>query len=151
MSRAYEEIAVDALASSLSASLPSTLTAIDSSLEAPVAYSKAFLTADNRSPLIQIYDEDTGPVDAGQRHAMALVNCSVAITYNGRVNLETNELKMRRYIEGIRRVIMADPSLGGLVVQAEWTEAVRDFPIDYDSQTRHVRVLGVSVVVHDET
>lgn len=151
MPRAYEQIAVDALHSFISSNLQSALSAISATVPAPVAYVKAFSPADNRSPLIQIYDRGTEPLESGQRHAMAVVDCDLAITYNGRTDMEVNETVMRTYCEAIRDVLMDDPTLDGEVVQAEWTEVARDFAIDYDSQTRSARVFGISVVVHDPT
>lgn len=151
MPRAYEEIAVNALYTTFNSSFASTLSAIDGTITPPVAYLKAFQPADNRSPLIQIYDRSTEPAEAGQRNELAVVDCDLVITYNAGTNSEAAELVMRRYCQAVRTLLMVDPTLGGTVVAAYWTELARDFDIDDDSQTRHVRAFGITVEVHDAT
>jgi len=149
VARAYEEVAVDALHTTFSASYASTLSAIDSSVTAPVGYVKAFHPADNRSPLVQIYDRASEPAEAGQRNELAIVDCDLIITYNGGTNTVADEAIMRKYCEAVRTLLMNDPTLGGAVAAAFWTELARDFDIDSESQTRHVRAFGIEVQVHD--
>jgi len=149
VAKAYEEIAVDALHSTFSTSFASTLSAIDSTVTPPVAYVKAFHPADNRSPLVQIYERASEPAEAGQRNELAIVDCDLVITYNGGTDTVADEAIMRKYCEAVRTLLMTDPTLGGSVSAAFWTELARDFDIEYDSQTRHVRAFGVEVLVHD--
>lgn len=149
MARAYEEIAVDALASHLESELPGKLPAGN---DEPQAYVKAFVPSDGRFPLIQVYDESCEPYeDSGQRHSFAVVDCTVAVTWTGGTDQAANELVMRRYVQAIREAIMEDTTLGAQVVQAEWTDADRDFPIEDNSASRHTRALGVAVLVQDDT
>lgn len=146
--RDYERIAVDALYDYVSANLAAYT---PSGLDAP-EYVRASAPADNRSPLIQVYDVSTAPhPDEGHRNHLAVVECELVLTFNGDADFETDEVTVKQYVTAIRQTLMSDVTLAGAVVESRWTDIARDFPVDYDSQTRHVRAFGIEVLVHDAT
>lgn len=151
----YEHIAIEAMHDHLVAALATHLglAATARGLTTPpmpLDFVRGLTPGDNRTPLIMIWDEETRPLEAGHRNFLAVVDLSVAISFAYSTLVEEGEARARVYVEGIRRAVRSDPTLGGRVGQAVWTEASRAVPFDDDSMVRHVRVLGFDVHVHDE-
>lgn len=156
-SYAYEEIAVDGVATWLADAtygIEAQLRAIEvertldaNTLPDPEAIEQAYLPTDARSPLVQVYEEASESTD--HRARLALVDLTVAVTFNSDSDLPAAELLLRRYLEAIRRCLAADSTCGGTVGQAVWTDANRSYPLTYDSVTRHARAIGVLVRVQD--
>lgn len=153
MSR-YAQKAVDALHATFASGFAEELRLIETEesldegeLRDPVDYVKAFTPADNRSPLVQIYELSGVPIS--HRNRLTAVECTVAVTYNGGTDIEADELRMRRYLTAMIRVIELDTTLGGRVTGAIWTDFERGLNIIDEASTRHVRALGVEMRVHD--
>lgn len=117
MALQYEEAAVDAMVKVLaSTQLTASLRAVEAdrgqaprSLPDPVAVVDAFLPNDNRSPLIQVYQDDGEMVD--QREGLYAANLVVALSYSGDTDMVANERLMRRYLSAIINTIRANPLL----------------------------------------
>ena len=159
MSQAFEELAVDGLVAlfgdathGIAAQLRLIETALgldENVIPDPEGIASAVLPADARSPLIQVYEEASEPLEAGHRHNFAEVDCTVGISYNGDSDLEASERLMRRYVQAVRMSLKASPTCLGAVGQAYWTDANRSLDLTYDSLTRHGRAVGVRVRIQD--
>lgn len=114
----------------------------------PQHYAREFVPNDARTPLVQVYEGAFGPVD--NRNRLTWADLTIAIAYTGDANIEGTGDIMRGYVSALIDAIEADPSLGGRVNAAWWTDGDRTHPmIDQDSAIRHVRAIGVTVHVHD--
>ena len=154
MSR-YETAAVDALHTQVSAQLATQLAAVETdegiaagSLTQPISILKNRAPNDNISPLMRIYSDGAGTFD--QRNHLYVVDCIIDLGYKfpTGTDLAALELFMRRYLDAMRRCVLADQTLGGAACQALIEEASDDSGDGDTSETRRVATLAVIVTVH---
>jgi hypothetical protein len=118
-----------------------------SSLTDPVAIVATDVPQDNRTPLVQVYDESwvwVGP----HREKVMNVNCTVLVSYASDSDVAAADTIMRRYMVAVAQVIELDSTLGGYVVGAALTDGDSSRSIGDTSSTRHARAQGVLVQVH---
>lgn len=127
MSAGWIDLAVEAVAAELAAELPAALRAIETanslstnSLTDPVAVMRSRVPYDQRSPLVCVYDESSSPDSAAhQRNRIDVCDLSVYFFYSGTVDTDANEKLRRRYMQAIRNVLRANPTLDGQVISVE--------------------------------
>lgn len=113
----YEEAAIAALVNVLASSqFTDALRALEvdrglapRSLPDPVAVVDAFLPNDNRSPLIQVYQDDGDMLD--QKEGLYASQAVVAVSYSGDTDMVANERLMRRYLSALMNTVRANPLL----------------------------------------
>lgn len=156
----YEEHAVQALLGVLaSAQLTDQLRAVESAaglssgaLTDPKAVVDAALPFDNRSPLIQVYDESGQMVD--QLQGVYAVTCVVLLSYTGTADIVAGERFMRRYLTAIRDTLRANallryplindlPQVIGALLRGHDRATFGD-----ESTTRHHRGVEVEVRIN---
>ena len=122
----YSSTAVNALYTLINSGIAAKLTTVETEnsltagdLPAPTVI-KHFAPFDPRVPLIQIFVEEFSPDQAtgGQRNGVYNVQCKTVLTYKGDAELATHEIRVQLYAEALIRVVLADPTLGGLVIHA---------------------------------
>lgn len=149
-------LAVSALVSALSADLPAALRAIETedgiavnSLGDPTEIRGAFTPSDQRDRLVQVF-ADSGENDSefgSGFSGTAITECVVVFSHTtSSADPSVGELLAWRWVDAICDVIAADPSLGGQVVKAVWTDFDRTYALTDESSTRHVRAVGVEVM-----
>ena len=149
----YIDKAVVKLAAYLSANLPAKLRAVETaqsmsvnSLTDPVDVLDHRAPFDNRSPLVECFDEAWNFVDLKNR--MVSVDCTIALSYLGDANLANGERFMRRYATALIDCLLADTTLGGEVVAAIPTDGSSASARGDSSQTRFIYTQGVDVRLH---
>ena len=157
MAARYIQKAVDALHTTIDGGIAAQLRAVETSesltsgaLTDPQDVVKARLPMDNRSPLVQVFEESWAhDTDAGQRHSMITTFCNVVITTLSQdADLEAAELFMRRYVTAAIETVAADPSLGGSAMSAIVTGGDSAAVIGDQSASRFAHVLEVEVRTH---
>lgn len=127
MAESYVALAVDSMAAHHVTNLETELRQVetDNSLTAnaltdPEAYVKYRAPFDNRSPIIQIYDEGGGPAegDGSQRTGIFSFRILVVLLYAGEGDFEINEVFVRRYATAMLRTVLKDITLGGTVIHS---------------------------------
>lgn len=150
----FADRAVEALGDYINSNIAAQLRIVEtdqsmtaSSLTDPVEVVKARLPFDNRSPLLQVYDEGWQELAAPRNHVM-VVDCTIVLGYVGDANLYNAERFCRRYMTAVRQTIMADATLGGNVAAAVITGGDSAAAIGDDSTTRIIYTMSVDVHVH---
>ena len=100
---------------------------------------------DNRSPLMEVFDEGWEFIDYPNK--LLAVDCTVAMTFFGDANLANGELFMRRYVTALIDTILYDSTLNNTVVMAIPTDGSSAVSRGDNAQTRHVYTQGVTVHV----
>lgn len=154
MAARYIQKAVDSLHATINAGIATQLRAVETSeslttnaLTDPVDVVKARLPMDNRTPLIQVFEETwSHDTKAGQRHSIITTFCNVVLTtLSTDVDLEAAELFMRRYVTAMIETIAADPTLGGSAMSAIITGGDSAAAVGDQSASRLAHVLEVEV------
>tara|TARA_Y100001938_G_scaffold148335_2_gene231710 strand:- start:97 stop:576 length:480 start_codon:yes stop_codon:yes gene_type:complete len=157
MAARYVQKAVDSLHTTINGGIATQLRAVETSegltsgaLTDPEAVVKARMPLDNRTPLIQVFDESWAhDAEAGQRHDMITTFCNVVLTtFSQDTDLEAAELFMRRYITAMIETIATDPTLGGAAMSAVVTGGDSAAVIGDKSASRLAHVLEVEVRTH---
>lgn len=151
----YSEKAVKALYDRIVATFTTQLRAVETAvgltsgaLTDPAAYVRARVPNDNRSPIVQVYEE-SWRFDGPDRNCLLAVDCTVLIDFAGSVDLEASELQMRRYITALLQVIESDRALndslvsGVYILDGEGSRSIGD-----KSATRMIWAQGFLVKVH---
>ncbi len=150
----YVERAVDAVAVHLATSLQAELTTVETEaglssgdLAMPTII-KHFRPDDNRSPLLQVYD-DSGIVEGDQRNGLWVIPVVIVIQYDGDSVVETGTIHVRRYVTAIMRTMVKDETLAGAVYTTNFAggDALR---LQGDnSKTRHLYGLSWAVRIQE--
>jgi hypothetical protein len=143
MGARFTDLAVDAVADYLAAHYATYLRAVEtelslgaSSLPDPVAYVRADLPQDNRSPRFDIYEESWNLNSDDFDDLLPIVDVSVVWSYLGDAAVENGELITRRCLTALLKCIYADRSLGGAVVECLFGTGSAG-AIRVDNKTRH--------------
>lgn len=154
MASEFLDRAVDAVADLLDSTLAAKLRLVETAnglnsgdLTDPIAIVRGQIPNDNRSPLVQVYEEDWGPVE--QRNELWRVGISVIVTYTSSVDLVSGRLFMRRYMAAIKRVFISDPTASGQAVSIVITDGASAAGIGDRSESRLMYLQGLDVDVHD--
>tara|TARA_Y100000310_G_C20227408_1_gene598617 strand:- start:26 stop:502 length:477 start_codon:yes stop_codon:yes gene_type:complete len=149
----YIDLAVVKLAAFLNTNLATKLRAVETaqslttdSLTDPVGVLTHRAPFDNRSPLIEVFDEGWSYIDL--KNKLLSIDCTVAVTYIGDANISGGETFMRRYMTAVLDTIMSDPTLGATVVKAVPTDGSSAVSRGDHSMTRHIFTQGVDVHVY---
>lgn len=149
----YMDKAVVKLTAYLSANLPAKLRAVETaqsmatdSLTDPVEVLDHRAPFDNRSPLVEVFDESWEFVDL--KNKVVSVDCTVALSYLGDANLSNGEQFMRRYSSALIDCLLDDTTLGGEVAAAIPTDGSSAAARGDSSQTRFIYTQGVDVRLH---
>tara|TARA_R100000655_G_scaffold90307_1_gene130845 strand:+ start:321 stop:794 length:474 start_codon:yes stop_codon:yes gene_type:complete len=147
------DLAVVKLQAFLNSNLPAKLRAVESAqslssnaLTDPVeviAYRAPF---DNRSPLVEVFDQGWDFVH--QRENLIAVDCTVALNFISDANLAGAEQFMRRYVTALIDTLQSDTTLGSSVVTTILRDGSSDVARGSDSTTRYVYTQGVEIHVH---
>lgn len=148
----YVDKAVEKLAAFIAANLPTQLRAVEtaqslaaSSLEDPVAVLNHRAPFDNRSPLVEVFEERWDFVDLNNKILAA--DLTVAFTFIGGPDLGEGEKTLRRYATALIDCITANPTLGGEVIVAMLTDGSSAVGRGDNSSTKFVFTQGVEVHV----
>ena len=159
MAARYIQKAVDSLHTTIDDGIAAQLRAVETSeslsagaLTDPQDVVKARLPMDNRSPLVQVFEETWAhDIAAGQRHDIITTFCNVVITtLSPDVDLEVAELFMRRYVTAMIETIATDPTLGGSAMSAVVTGGASAAIVGDNSASRLAHVLEVEVRTHTQ-
>ena len=101
---------------------------------------------DNRSPLVEVFDEGWSFVNARQR--LIAVDCTVAVSYISDANLSGAEQFMRRYVTAVIDTIRSDSTLSSKVIAAIPTDGSSAMARGDTSTTRYLYTQGVEVHVY---
>lgn len=106
---------------------------------------------DQRSPGIQVYDEDWEWED--QRNRLMNVECTIRVSILTPFDAQDEGgKKARRYMTVITRLIQQDPTLGQRGISAYILDGeAAAFREEDRGFIRHARGMGVKVQVHEET
>ena len=157
MAARYIQKAVDALHNTISGGIAAQLRAVETSeslstnaLTDPQAVVKARMPLDNRSPMVQVFEETWAhDMAAGQRHRIITTNCNVVITtLSHDADLEAAELFVRRYVTAMVETIANDPTLGGAAMSAVIMGGDSAAFVGDQSASRIAHVLDVEVRTH---
>ena len=150
----YTDLAVLKLAEYVDANLPAKLRAVETaqgltadSLTDPVEVIKHRVPFDNRSPLVEVYDDGWDFVD--QNNRLLAVDCTVTVSFMGDADIGAGEAFMRRYMTALINTLTADPTLGGSVVSAILTDGSPAISRGDSAATRYVYAQGVEVHVYE--
>lgn len=146
----YADKAVVALAAYVRANLPAQLRAVETaqslttnSLEDPVEVVERRAPADNRSVLVEVFDQ--GGEWADYRSRIWATDCTIAIGYTGDADAEAGDEYMRRYASAVISLLAGNETLGSTVIEAVLTD-YGDASGHIDaSAIRHTRTFGVLV------
>lgn len=145
--------AVDRLHAFVSANFATYLRTVETadglaagSLTNPSAYVKARIPGDNRSPLVQIYEE--GWEMKNQRNRLYSVECTIVMSRLGDVRVESNEEFIRRYERAMIETIVDNATLGSTVIAAMVLGGEAAAGIGDASVIRQVKTLDVMVDLH---
>ncbi len=100
---------------------------------------------DNRSPLVQIYENTWRQKAASEK--LWEVDCTILLSYASGPDLDAGEKLVRRYVTAMTRVLL-NSTLGDNVTMARIKDAEADASIGDKSQTRMLRAFGVDVDVY---
>lgn len=149
--------AVDSLHATIATGIASQLRTVETDeglavgeLTDPVEVARARIAKDNRTPLIQVFDENWSfDHAAGQRHRIMTTACSVVLTTLAQdADLDAMELFQRRYVTALIETIAQDPTLGGAAVSAVVRGGDSAAMIGDNSASRLAHVLDVEVRTH---
>lgn len=101
---------------------------------------------DNRSPLVEVFDEGWSFVNARQR--LIAVDCTIAVSYISDANLSGAEQFMRRYVTAVIDTIRSDSTLSSKVIAAIPTDGSSAMARGDTSTTRYIYTQGVEVHVY---
>lgn len=114
----------------------------------PVAYERASLPSDTRSPLVQVFDGAWVPGVAGQRNRLWHADLTVVLEYTSDAQLVGAEDLMRAMVAAMVDLFSANPiqdGVGFAVTDGDRSHAM----VEQDSMIRHVRALGLKAMVQD--
>ncbi|MAH45399.1 hypothetical protein CMI37_06195 [Candidatus Pacearchaeota archaeon] len=150
----YIDLAVVKLASYINTNLPTYLRVVESaqsmtadSLTDPLEVIQYRAPFDNRSPLVEVFDEGWRFLD--HINKLVSVDCTVAISYLSDANLAGGEQFMRRYATALLDTILADTTLGATVVAAIPTDGSSAVARGDNAMTRHIFTQGFDVHVFE--
>lgn len=153
MGSRYTEKAVDALADRLTNNFATQCRTVETAagissgaLTNPAAIIKARVHNDNRSPLLQVYEERFDFIQ--QRQDFADISCQIVLTFTGDADLAAGQLKLRRYTTALIECVASDPTLNQQVTAAIVQGGDTAARIGDDSTTRHALALDVEVRVN---
>lgn len=145
--------AVVNLAAYLDSNLPAKLRAVESAqslttndLTDPVEVLAHRAPFDNRSPLIEVFDE--GWTFEQQRMNLLAVDCTVSISFVSDANIAGAEQFMRRYMTAVIDCINDDTTLGNTVTTCILRDGSSAVGRGDNSTTRYVYTQGVDVHVY---
>lgn len=122
------------------------------SLTDPVAVEAAELPMDNRSPLVQVFDDDGDMV--AQEEGVYAVTCLVRLSWISDTNVPAAEVWGRKYLTAITDCIRSNPLLRSPTA-ADAPQVIGALITGHDrgvfgdeSETRHHRQVPVQVRVH---
>lgn len=148
----YVQKAVLKLSAYINSNLPAQLRAVETaqslttdSLTDPIAVVQYRAPFDNRSPLVEVFDESWEFID--HINKLVSVDCTIALSYVGDASIENGEIFMRRYITALLDTLMGDTTLGSTVVAAIPTDGSSAITRGDNATTRHVYTQGVDVHV----
>lgn len=154
MGARYVNKAVTQAAAYLAANLPGKLRAVETelgldadSLTDPVEVVSNRVPFDNRSPLLEVFEEGWTWTDQANR--MLSVDLTIALSYVSDSDLGAGEQFMRRYITALIDTIHADQTLGGTVTAAILTDGSSAVARGDSSASRFVYTQGLEVRVND--
>ena len=146
--------AVTKLRSYINSNIAASLRAVESaqslstnSLTDPVAVLDHRAPFDNRSPLIEVFEEGWRFVD--QRQGLVSVDATIAVKYVTDANISAAETFMRRYMSAIIETIRGDSTLGHTVVDCMLTDGSSAVGRGDTSTTLLVATQGVDVHVFE--
>ena len=146
--------AVTKLKSYLTSNIAAKLRAVESaqslttnSLTDPVAVLDHRAPFDNRSPLIEVFEESWRFVD--QRQGLVSVDATIAVKYITDADISAAENFMRRYMSAVIEVIRGDSTLGNTVVDCLLTDGSSAVGRGDTSTTLLVSTQGVDVHVFE--
>lgn len=149
----FADLAITALRDHLEANFATELRTVETalgleenSLGSPGEIIAARTENDNRPGLIQVFDEGISPIS--QREHLYAVDCTVALTFLGSVDLEENDVLRRRWVTALLRCIRSNPTLSSKVNGAFLKEGAVSFTYGDRSATRLAFLLPVEVRVH---
>ncbi|MEK0431093.1 MAG: hypothetical protein RL139_897 [Gemmatimonadota bacterium] len=148
----YVADAVERLAAHLEANLATHLRAVETdaglssgTLANPLAYLRHEAPAENRVPLVEVFDDSAEPVHpAGERHGLWATSCTVMIKTASDADIAVGAVYARHYVSALLRCIRNAPTLGTTVVAAFCTDLDQATVTD-KSTTRYVYAVGVEV------
>ena len=117
------------------------------SLTDPVAVLDHRAPFDNRSPLIEVFEESWRFID--QRQGLVSVDATIAVKYVTDADLSSAETFMRRYMSAVIETIRDDPTLGSTVVECLLTDGSSAVGRGDTSTTLLVSTQGVDVHVFE--
>ena len=154
MAERFIDKAVEQTATYLTDNLPAKLRAVETelgltadSLTDPVAVVSHRVPFDNRSPLLEVFEE--GWSWTAQANRMMAVDLTVAISDVSDADIGAGEVFMRRYITALIDTFHADQTLGGTVTAAILTDGSSAVARGDSSASRFVYTQGVEVRVND--
>ena len=146
--------AVTKLRSYINANIATKLRAVETaqslttnSLTDPVAVLDHRAPFDNRSPLIEVFEESWRFVD--QRQGLVSVDATIAVKYITDADISAAENFMRRYMSAVIETIRADSTLGNTVVDCLLTDGSSAVGRGDTSTTLLVSTQGVDVHVFE--
>lgn len=156
MTARYTDKAVTSLADYIRTHIAARLRAIEveedleeNSLADPQAVVAARVPSDNRTPLIEVFDEGWEFLKKANQRLLA-VDCTVSWSYASDTDLVAGAKTLRRYETALLKLLeLGDWRLGGAVVLAIPTDGASGVVRGDNSATRHVFTQGVMVHVHD--
>lgn len=103
---------------------------------------------DNRSPLVQVYEDAMRPEGpAGQSNGEWTVPCSVVWSFTGDADLARSQTIRRGWFDALMRTVLADVQLGGDAVHAIFRDAALVHFEGDKSTTRHHFMVAWDVTV----
>ena len=146
--------AVTKLRSYINANIATKLRAVETaqslttnSLTDPVEVLDHRAPFDNRSPLIEVFEESWRFVD--QRQGLGSVDATIAVKYITDADISAAENFMRRYMSAVIETIRADSTLGNTVVDCLLTDGSSAVGRGDTSTTLLVSTQGVDVHVFE--
>jgi len=147
------DLAVTSLRNYLNSNLATYLRAVESAqslstnaLTDPVEVLSHRAPFDNRSPLVEVFDEGWSFINERQR--LIVVDCTVSVCFISDANLSNAEQFMRRYITAVIDTIRVDSTLSSKVIAAIPTDGSSAMARGDTSTTRYIYTQGVEVHVY---
>jgi len=151
----YAEKAVVLLGAYVESRLPTEIAAIESeqslgagAIEDPVAYVLADVPNDNRSPLVEIYDNGGGFDD--QLNSIFVADCVVAISFASDCDISAGKKRLQRYQTALTNTIRDNPTLSGGVTQCIFGDISAGTVRGDESTTRFALEQQIEVWIHDQ-
>ena len=152
----YIDAAITHLRDFINTNLPAQLRAVEteqgltaSSLTDPEDVLKHRAPFDNRSPLVEIFEESWAFIDI--RNKLISTDCTVALHHMGDADLEAGEIFGRRYMTAIIQCVLSDTTLGGKVVTIIPTDGASVVGRGDNATTRRVYTQGFDVHTYEGT